>query len=95
MISTQLKTLAAADCEIAFDDLTRQLYATDASLYQIEPAAVAFPRSAQQASSIISAAADANVPVTPRGAGSGLSRRRDRRWVDRRFLALQSADHSI
>src|SRR6058998_3282407 len=73
MTSTQRSTLENADCEIAFDDLTRQLYATDASLYQLEPAAVAFPSSAQQASSIITAAADANVPVTPRGAGSGLS----------------------
>src|SRR3954462_9316944 len=73
MTLTQRSTLAAADCEIAFDDLTRQLYATDASLYQLEPAAVAFPRSAQQAGSIITAAANANMPVTPRGAGSGLS----------------------
>src|SRR5438874_6302389 len=73
MTSTQRSTLAAADCAMAFDDLTRQLYATDASLYQLEPAAVAFPGSAQEASSIIMAAADANVPVTPRGAGSGLS----------------------
>jgi len=73
MTSTQTATLAAVDCEIAFDDLTRQLYATDASLYQLEPAAVAFPRSAQQASSVITAAADAGVPVIPRGAGSGLS----------------------
>jgi FAD/FMN-containing dehydrogenase/Fe-S oxidoreductase len=73
MTSTQTATLAAADCEIAFDDLTRKLYATDASLYQIEPAAVAFPRSARQASSVIMAAADAGIPVIPRGAGSGLS----------------------
>src|SRR4051812_35127391 len=73
MTSTEHATLAAADCDVAFDDLTRQLYATDASLYQLEPAAVAFPRSAQQASSIIVAAADAGVAVTPRGAGSGLS----------------------
>jgi FAD/FMN-containing dehydrogenase/Fe-S oxidoreductase len=73
MTSTQTATLAAAHCEIAFDDLTRKLYATDASLYQLEPAAIAFPRSAQQASSIVMAAADAGVPVTPRGAGSGLS----------------------
>src|SRR5213079_2746413 len=73
MTSAQRSTLAAADCEIAFDDLTLKLYATDASLYQLEPAAVAFPRSAAQASSIITAAADANLPITPRGAGSGLS----------------------
>jgi len=73
MTSLQRSSLENAGCEIAFDDLTRQLYATDASLYQLEPAAVAFPGSAQEASSIIMAAADANVPVTPRGAGSGLS----------------------
>jgi len=73
MTSAQRSTLAAADVEIAFDDLTRKLYATDASLYQLEPAAVAFPLSARQASSIIMAAADAGVPVTPRGAGTSLS----------------------
>jgi FAD/FMN-containing dehydrogenase/Fe-S oxidoreductase len=73
MNGMQRSMLQNADCEVAFDDLTRQLYATDASLYQLEPAAVAFPRSAQQASSIIRAAADASMPVTPRGAGSGLS----------------------
>src|SRR5213592_2365286 len=73
MTSLQRSSLEKAGCEIAFDDFTRRLYATDASLYQLEPAAVAFPSSAQQASSIITAAADANLPVTPRGAGSGLS----------------------
>ncbi|HKP02935.1 MAG TPA: FAD-linked oxidase C-terminal domain-containing protein [Chthoniobacterales bacterium] len=73
MTSAQRSTLEKADCEIAFDDLTRQLYATDASLYQLEPAAVAFPRNAQQASAVIVAAADAGIPITPRGAGTGLS----------------------
>ena len=73
MNSAQASTLAATDCEVVFDDLTRHLYATDASLYQLEPEAVAFPRSAAQASSIIRAAADAGVPITPRGAGTGLS----------------------
>src|SRR5436190_20442891 len=73
MTSRQRSTLENANCEIAFDDLTRRLYATDASLYQLEPAAVAFPGSAQEASSIIMAAADSNIPITPRGAGSGLS----------------------
>src|SRR5438132_2866541 len=68
----QLATLAGANCPIAFDNLTRQLYATDASIYQIEPVAVAFPRSARQASSIIEAAAQTGVSVIPRGAGTGL-----------------------
>ncbi len=52
--------------------MTRQLYATDASIYQIEPIGAAFPRSAQQASAVIRAAADAGVSVTPRGAGTSL-----------------------
>ncbi len=69
----QIATLKAANCEIAFDNLTRQLYATDASLYQIEPLAVAFPKTAREASAIIQAAAEAGTTVIPRGAGTGLS----------------------
>ena len=74
MLSTQqLAALNAANCAVAFDNLTRQLYATDASPYQVVPMAVAFPNSAAQASSIIQAAAQAGVSVIPRGAGTGLS----------------------
>lgn len=68
----QHATLSAANCEVKFDNLTRQLYATDASHYQVEPLAVAFPRDARQASSIIQAAQQAGVSVIPRGAGTGL-----------------------
>ncbi|HZQ48587.1 MAG TPA: FAD-linked oxidase C-terminal domain-containing protein [Verrucomicrobiae bacterium] len=68
----QESALAAADCDVAFDNLTRQLYATDASIYQIEPLAVAFPRDGRQAGSIIRAAADAGIAIAPRGAGTGL-----------------------
>src|SRR5437763_8625936 len=69
----QQATLTAANCDVAFDNLTRQLYATDASIYQIEPLAVAFPRNARQASAVIKAAAQLGIPVTPRGAGTGLT----------------------
>jgi FAD/FMN-containing dehydrogenase/Fe-S oxidoreductase len=69
----QLAALKAANCEVAVDNLTRQLYATDASPYQVVPLAVAFPNSAAQAGSIIEAAAQAGVSVIPRGAGTGLS----------------------
>ncbi len=65
--------LNAAACEVAFDNLTRQLYATDASVYQIEPLAVAFPKNAHEAGAIIRAAAQAGMAVIPRGAGTGLS----------------------
>ncbi len=73
MISAQQRQLAAANCDVAFDNLTRQLYATDASLYQVQPAAVAFPRSAEQARDVILAAGNAGISVAPRGAGTGLA----------------------
>src|SRR5712664_1779457 len=73
MPTQQLATLNAANCELASDNLTRQLYATDASPYQIVPQAVAFPKSPAEASAIIRAAAQAGISVTPRGAGTGLS----------------------
>src|SRR5262245_52263400 len=69
----QQATLTGTNCPVAFDNLTRQLYATDASIYQIEPLAVAFPRNARQASAVIVAAAQVGITVTPRGAGTGLA----------------------
>jgi len=73
MISAQQQaTLRGANCEIAFDNLTLQLYATDASIYQIEPLAVAFPANTRQLSALIDAAVQADVAVIPRGAGTGL-----------------------
>jgi len=73
MPTPQMAALKATSCEVALDNLTRQLYATDASPYQIVPLAVAFPKTAQQAASVIEAAVQAGVSVTPRGAGTGLS----------------------
>ena len=72
MTSTQERKIKQTGCDARFDNLTRQLYATDASIYQIEPIGVAFPKSAQQASLVIRAAADAGLSVTPRGAGTSL-----------------------
>jgi FAD/FMN-containing dehydrogenase/Fe-S oxidoreductase len=72
MTSAQEKNIRRTGCDARFDNLTRKLYATDASIYQIEPLGVAFPRNTQQASAVIRAAADASVPVTPRGAGTSL-----------------------
>jgi len=67
------KKLRASGCDVRFDNLTRQLYATDASIYQIEPSGVAFPSTAWEARVVIKNAADENISITPRGAGTGLS----------------------
>jgi FAD/FMN-containing dehydrogenase len=40
---SQLRELEATGCEVRTDMLTRCLYAVDASIYRVEPAAVAFP----------------------------------------------------
>jgi FAD/FMN-containing dehydrogenase/Fe-S oxidoreductase len=53
--------------------LTRCLYAVDASIYRVEPAAVGFPRSAADAARLLSTAAANGVEITPRGAGTGLA----------------------
>jgi FAD/FMN-containing dehydrogenase/Fe-S oxidoreductase len=72
MTSAQERKIRQTGCDVRFDNLTRQLYSTDASIYQIEPVGVAFPKNAQQASLVIRAAADAGLSATPRGAGTSL-----------------------
>jgi len=73
LTSHQRRSLADSGCEIRSDALTRTLYATDASIYRIEPRAVAFPRSAVETSAVVRAAAAAGLSVIPRGAGTGLA----------------------
>lgn len=73
MTQSQTGILHSAQCEIRTDDLTRALYATDASIYQMRPEAVAFPQSAREAAAAFQAAVEAGIPVTPRGAGTGLA----------------------
>jgi FAD/FMN-containing dehydrogenase/Fe-S oxidoreductase len=56
--------------EVHFDAFTRGRYSTDASIYQIEPLGVVVPRDADDALRALEIAADAGVPILPRGAGS-------------------------
>ena len=72
MTSAQERKIKQTGCDARFDNLTRQLYSTDASIYQISPVGAAFPRTAEQASLVIHAAADAGLSITPRGAGTSL-----------------------
>ncbi len=51
----------------------RGLYATDASLYQIEPIGVVVPRTSADLRGVVSIAADEKVPILPRGAATSLS----------------------
>lgn len=67
------RLLADTQCDIRFDDHSCALYATDASIYQIRPFGVAFPKSAQEISALVRAASAESLPLVPRGAGTGLA----------------------
>jgi FAD/FMN-containing dehydrogenase/Fe-S oxidoreductase len=56
--------------DVLFDAFSRGRYATDASIYQIEPLGVVVPRTADDALAALTIAADAGVPILPRGAGT-------------------------
>ena len=56
--------------EVRFDAYTRHLFSTDASMYAIEPLGVAFPRDADDVVAAMHVAAEFDVPVLPRGAGT-------------------------
>ena len=53
--------------EVLFDAQSRGLYATDASIYQIEPIGVVVPRTERGALTALEIAFDEGVPVLPRG----------------------------
>lgn len=59
--------------EVLSDDLHRRLYATDASAYEIMPAAVVRPRVTRDVSVAVQYAAEHGLPVHARGAGTGLA----------------------
>ncbi len=56
--------------EVLFDAASRGRYATDASIYQIEPIGVVVPRDEDDVRAALAVARDLGVPVLPRGAGS-------------------------
>jgi FAD/FMN-containing dehydrogenase/Fe-S oxidoreductase len=60
----------AIDGEVRFDLLSRALYSTDASVYQIEPLGVVVPRSAEAVAQAVAIAGRYGVPITPRGGGT-------------------------
>jgi len=56
--------------DVLFDPFSRGRYATDASVYQIEPLGVVVARSADDVERAMTIARDEGVPVLPRGAGT-------------------------
>jgi len=72
-MSTDFGRLARAiEGDILTDELSRNMLATDASIFCVPPAAVAFPRTTHDVVHIVRFAARQGLSIHPRGAGSGL-----------------------
>jgi len=67
----ELQRLTSGD--IRTDDVTRTLYSTDASIYQIAPRGVFIPQNQDDLQAAVELAAKHKIPILPRGSGSSLA----------------------
>src|SRR4030042_5048165 len=70
-IADELSQLIKGDC--LPDIFSRVVFSTDASIYQIIPLCVVAPKDAEDVAAVVKYAAQNNIPVVARGAGSGLA----------------------
>jgi glycolate oxidase len=68
----ELRSLLGAD-RVLDDPLERHIFSKDASLLRGNPDCIVFPRTAEEVALIVRIAAAHNLPVIPRGAGTGLT----------------------
>ena len=59
--------------QILTDELTRRLYATDASMYEELPAGVSFPKTTDDIHHLVKLSAEKNFSITARSAGTSLA----------------------
>src|SRR5215207_7220714 len=86
---------------LRLDLASRILYSTDASIYQIEPLGVAFPRTQDDLHAAVELAATYKIPVLPRGSGTSLAGQAIgnalildcSRWLDH-ILEIDPENHS-
>jgi len=70
-IARDLANLIAGEVRFGLHD--RMLYATDASLYQVEPLGVVIPASIEDAVTVVRFCVDRMLPILPRGGGTSLA----------------------
>jgi FAD/FMN-containing dehydrogenase/Fe-S oxidoreductase len=69
-VTLAAKLRRATEGEVLFGRADRGRYATDASIYQIEPVGVALPRTVADVEATLAITREAGVPVLPRGGGT-------------------------
>jgi len=70
-IGAELARLIKGD--VSVDIFSRVAFSTDASIYQIMPACVVAPRDTEDVIAVVKYACENNIPIAPRGAGSGVA----------------------
>ena len=70
MTSLQQELERQIEGEVRFDNVTRALYSTDASVYQIEPIGVVIPRSREDLIRLVRICGQFRCPLTMRGGGT-------------------------
>lgn len=73
MVSLQRALESAVDGEVRFDKVSRAIYSTDASVYQIVPAGVVIPRSKSDVITALRICREHGVSITARGGGTSQS----------------------
>jgi FAD/FMN-containing dehydrogenase/Fe-S oxidoreductase len=58
--------------ELLLDELSRLLYASDGSLFEVPPAGAVAPRDEEDLAAVVRYAAENQVPLVPRGGGTGM-----------------------
>jgi len=59
--------------DILFDDVSRLLYSTDASIFQVQPAGIVLPRDEDDVCKLVRYAQEQGIALIARGAGTGLA----------------------
>lgn len=70
-IESALQTRIAG--EVRFDTLSRSIYATDASIYEVNPIGVVFPHQRDDVQAVMEYCTTHQIPILPRGAGTSLA----------------------
>lgn len=71
--SAKKKLIQKIKGDVFFDELTRRIYAYSASICYLVPSGVIYPLDKEDVINTIKIAAEAGIPVTARGAGSGVA----------------------
>ena len=61
------------DGDLRFDNYSRSLYSTDASIYQMEPIGVVLPKHSEDVCAIVNICSESKTIFLPRGGGTSLA----------------------